>query len=490
MKKLSLQALSATFALTLVVCVIIISFINGCRKLDMQETSRSAIEVKFFNSHRSSESLVQTINGFMQRQNAKYNFVERTVKQIGYPYWDKAISVTEAATQRSETDSTVITYIPFVRDSQNIVNAALIVKTTATDTIFRYLCDWQYANPDSTTRWSPRNVFHIFSRLENYVFGRNKFRITDEIILSERENDYMDSAGLSFDSVNVNYTMEPLEGISGRNNLWALSLWCDNAYICLPLSSPFSGTKSNLSQTSGGNCASGYFLVVQVCTETWTWEESPGGGNGEPGGGGSGGGTGGPPPPPCGTSNPNRSSVTTPCGPGWTPIEEPGGGGSSPPNDSIIAENLKRLIQKSLNKPDSLHYEAQQDGNERTFTFVKTVTGDTAIMWIKTGTSHSSSPTLTYNSFAIFHTHQEDDPTGGSDKNQCFDGPDIYKLYKNVTVDGYPIETSIITTRDYYYAAVITDPIKFRDYIRTLCGSSDIKFIATQLVSCQIDNVC
>jgi hypothetical protein len=86
----------------------------------------------------------------------------------------------------------------------------------------------------------------------------------------------------------------------------------------------------------------------------------------------------------------------------------------------------------------------------------------------------SSAPSLGTRSIPFFSLIRKITPIGGTDKNQCFDGADIYKLYKNAAIDGYPIEASIITTRDYYYAAVITDPIKFRDYIRTICGTQNL----------------
>jgi hypothetical protein len=94
---------------------------------------------------------------------------------------------------------------------------------------------------------------------------------------------------------------------------------------------------------------------------------------------------------------------------------------------------------------------------------------------------------LNSHSFAFLHTHQEDDPVGGSDRNQCFDGPDIYKLYKNAGIDEYPIDVSIITTRDYYYAAVIVDINKFKSFIRNLCNSTQLTPIYNTLNNLHID---
>jgi|GEM_PF-5425927 len=126
---------------------------------------------------------------------------------------------------------------------------------------------------------------------------------------------------------------------------------------------------------------------------------------------------------------------------------------------------------------DSLHNQAQQDGDERTFTFNRNPNGDASVIYPLRGNSHSSQPNLFFTSFGFLHTHQEDDPIGGSDKNQCFDGPDIYKLYKNAVIDRYPLTVTIVSTRDYFYAIVITDFNKFKNHIESLSNSTNIYII-------------
>ncbi len=131
----------------------------SCRKVDRQpdEPSTSLIESKFFTNHVSPNPLVQAITQFTKGQNNKYQFVDKLVKQIGYPYWDKAITVASGASNRGASDSNYITFIPFVRDSQNYVNATLEVATSPTDTTFRIMCDWQY-NDTVQTGLSPKNL--------------------------------------------------------------------------------------------------------------------------------------------------------------------------------------------------------------------------------------------------------------------------------------------------------------------------------------------
>src|SRR5688572_25067647 len=108
MKKIISPPFGATFLSIFFICISVALLFNACRKIDYRnDQSIKALEERFFNSHKSSEPHVQALNGFMKRRNDKDHFVERTVKQIGYPYWDKAINVTGSASQRVESDSAV-----------------------------------------------------------------------------------------------------------------------------------------------------------------------------------------------------------------------------------------------------------------------------------------------------------------------------------------------------------------------------------------------
>jgi hypothetical protein len=439
MKINRLQLLSLGFTL-----VGILAFIS-CRKIDRQlgEVTSVNPQSKFFTEHASNKPLVQAINQYFKRLNNMENFVEKTIKKIGYPRWDKAITVKFSGfLNRGASDSTELTYIPFVREEDGFVNASLLVQTSPTDTAFKYICDWQYQYEQNglleDTAVSAERIAFTLMTLDKEVFGHTKYKLTDSKLF---ENYFPDSlrgnqSYLEFGTQNGNRNSNRTESMSSSITF---TIYCSS-------------------------CISLYWQIIYYYNLNGipTWEFT---------GGGGGGSSGNSTPPDCpGIPVSRGQNVTNPCSPGWIPVPPV----PPPPlNDSTIAENLKRLIQKAYNKPDSVHNAAQQDSTERTFSFLRS-RGDTTVMYIKPGTQHISSPTITSNTFAILHTHQEDDLTGGTDKNQCFDGPDIYKLYKNVGVDGYPIEVSIVTTRDYYYAAVITDPIKFRDYIRTLCGTQNL----------------
>lgn len=258
----------ATLLTILLICTTGLFFTNSCRKIDYQTKRTNESEERFFNGHKSGEPLVLSITHFMKRQNDKYGFVGKTVKQIGYPFWDKAIIVSEPASdQIGESDSTNITYIPFVRDSQNYVNAALLIKTTPTDTSFKYLCDWQYANADSaTTGLNPRNVFHLFAKFDQYVFGRNKFRIIDPELITDDENEMLISMGLSFDSAVVIYNIEPGQNSSGRNSVLVLSTWCDDVYTCI--NPQLLGFRTTTEIVPYLSCSTGYALHTLLCTST------------------------------------------------------------------------------------------------------------------------------------------------------------------------------------------------------------------------------
>lgn len=280
----------------------------------------------------SDDSIVQAINIYFKKYNNKHQFVGKTVNQIGFPYWDKSIifrKTDENPTGRGNSeDSVIVTYIPFVRDSQQFVNASLLVRTTPSDTSFQYLCDWQYAEfgfDTVQTGWNARNVFHVFAMLDRSVFSRNKFRITDENLLTAQETAALSSAGIMFDSTEVVCTYQPLttSGRNNRNNVLYEVLVCEDYSTCLEI-----GTGSQCLRLGGANYGPFGCCLISVtqtiCTTVWV--DIPGSGNGGgngSGSGGSGGGSGGgETPPECGSTLPGRTNLTDSCGPGWVPVEE------------------------------------------------------------------------------------------------------------------------------------------------------------------------
>ena len=464
----------------------------ACRKMDSLTTEEPSPQVKesrFFNEHKSSNPQVQGIADYVKRQNDKLGFVEKTTQMIGYPRWDKAMVIEKPVNQLLEDEggNQQVTYIPFVRDSQNYVNAALAVLINSGDTSMNYLCDWQYAqkqNSEISISDTAEHFAVLLMVMDKNVFGHTKFAITDKTLFKQNGNDAMfvtlnDNGGRLVETnttpgcYEATISWQDCPYIEKNGYCYGENGACDN---CAECTSSISWVYCEQGAGSGGGSGGG--------------SGSGSGGTGGTGGGSGGGGTGGGgTPPPCGgaiTPTSNLIETNAPCTPGWGPIlpDEP----DVPLNDTTIAMRLKRLITKAQVTIDSLHTKSQEDNKERTFTYIKTPT-DTSVMWIREGTSHTSSPTLAQNACAIFHTHYEDDPTGGTDRNQCFDGPDLYKVYKNFAIDKFPIETSIISTRDFFYAFVIVDVNKFRSFIRTLCNSIDIRIIAETLYNLHIDGM-
>lgn len=89
---------------------------------------------------------------------------------------------------------TSITMIPFSRPSENYINALLLFRTSATDTAYQFLCDWQYSEYGFDTaqaKWDARNIFHIFSEFEKSVFDHSTFVITDPRIFGDSTVEYL-----------------------------------------------------------------------------------------------------------------------------------------------------------------------------------------------------------------------------------------------------------------------------------------------------------
>ena len=289
--------------------------------------NNNSVEEKFFNNHASTEPLVKALNGFLQRTNDTLHFVEKTVSRIGYPRWDKALSFAKLATagKGNSADSTTITYIPFVRDSQNYVNATMIIQSSFSDTIFNYLCDWQYSRfgYDTTSNtWNAKDVFHLFSKFDYAVFDRIMFKITDPQLFGNPGNGRFPVVKIKQPEID--------EKKANKVSNYVTVETCTIYDVCY-------GTPEEYQNHCGGYCTEDcdlYDHSEEICTILY---EGTGGIGGDPGGGGGGGtgdGSGGDggatgggengdgTPGDC-NGNPtegNRTAINNTCGPGWEPI--------------------------------------------------------------------------------------------------------------------------------------------------------------------------
>ena len=367
-RKLKLLVTIATAAI-----VITLGYVS-CRKLDLQgvtiaDKTFTPAENKFFNSHRSADPVEKTIVAFLIKENSKKHFVEKTVDQIGYPRWDKivkrskttataaGISVMSADGNTSANTSDVY-YIPFARDSQNYVNASMVIKASPTDTSINYLCDWQYsskvhgsANVDTTAE----SYALFFMRLDNHTFGHTLYDLTDLSLFPKS----LPRAGKK----RLGFASNSNQPILGQSNRLASVEVCYDIYVC--------GAPDSYECAKGCdylNCAAkegewGYcYRVATICSG------GADGGNGSDGsidiglsggtgGSSGGGGTGSTPPSPCdGTTAPpqlvalsvnqSSSAVSTfqaqPCNsnPGWTPA---GGGSATTDANGFLYSRINEL---------------------------------------------------------------------------------------------------------------------------------------------------
>lgn len=220
------------------------------------------------------------------------------------------------ASGRGSTDTSYTTYfVPFVRGSQNFVNASLVINTSPSDTVFYYKCDWQYsewqnnANGYSDTAMSYAVFFMVMDRA---VFGHTKFKITDSLLF--RHNNHK-AVSVWLDSLSVggkgNDYYTPVE-LCQQTTTWGQNCpWlrdglncngpngtCDNCSVCIePTTTTYCWTIWALVVTGGGS-----------------------GGTGGTGGTGGGGGSGGSQTPPnCNPTAVKGANANPNCEPGWQP---------------------------------------------------------------------------------------------------------------------------------------------------------------------------
>lgn len=306
--KFNIITLFTILALTTLITVI------SCRKTDQPEGSTDItnfVENKFFNTNRTSDLTEQSLVRFIMRENNKNKFVEKAVSQIGYPRWDKIVKSENSKSNsfKGSSDSLLVSYyLPFVRDSQNYVNATMIIHAGIFDTTFSYICDWQYnqiQNSNSNITDSAEYYAVFFMCLDNRVFGYNKFTITDTTLFNNGQNTPL--------FVTLDSTIQS----SKSNTLIAIDhCWQVTVIYQVPCISVKPASKASRIEIG--------FACFTQTYQTYCWTEYINTNDGQTGAGGSTGGGGGNYglPPSCNgsTTVSKVNTQTLPCGSGWTPI--------------------------------------------------------------------------------------------------------------------------------------------------------------------------
>lgn len=431
----------------------------SCRKIDhisLREKPIVTTESRFFADHTPQDTLVKSILGFVKRENEKHQFVNKLIKKIGYPYWDKALVVrgSHGSNGRGHSDSTSTIFIPFVLDSANTVNNTLIVKTNPSDTNFLLLADWQYANmsygPPSVDS-TAENVALLFMLEDKNVFGYDRFTITDSSLFSTIPT-----------SPNYNGREIRFPASTGRTMLEYDVEVCFITYVC-----PYQDNEcsngcdyGNCSATNGDPC----YLVASICwyytydVGSGSW--STGGGGGPEGGGGAGGGWNSWDPPVCEEEPQGRSATYQDCGPGWTPpgidvpiaIDPCADAQAGASRATTLSQNSTYLTAKS-----NIQAAAASNNSENGVTFGRDASNTITASPIITGGTSSGNINASWpGAFADLHNHPNNTvPSQG----------DFYKLIEvNQNHSGYDTRF-VVTSSGSVYALLIVDLTKASTWV-------------------------
>jgi len=203
-------------------------FLFSCRKeYAGVSIPQEIVAERFFNEHRTNSTEEKQLIDYLNRLNAKKGFVNKTVERIGFPRWDKLVkySFLSNSSGRVATNSTISSggqdsatnyIIPFVRDTQNYVNAAMFIKIDKADTSINYLCDWQYTKYRALTSTAlAEDMAVFFMCLDRQVNGYNKFTIVDTTIFRVRNSKTQIVQLKNIDSSSVR-----------RDNFWSFQDLC------------------------------------------------------------------------------------------------------------------------------------------------------------------------------------------------------------------------------------------------------------------------
>lgn len=414
-------------------------FFSSCRKIaESTEPSVSGqLQQDFFTTHRSDDITEQKLVEYVKRQEERLRFVQKAIRQVGYPRWDKMIATTGRSNSQSflnNPGSSVIYYIPFVRGSENYVNAAMAITATASDTSFAWFCDWQYAQiPDDTISNNAEQYAVFFMALDKNVFRHQRFKIFDSTLFNTADSSrevYIDLR----DTHRPNHT----------TNLLSYVETCQEVMISF-VDCPYQGISPSCTPNCDRCllCMSSY--IYNYCWGEWLESGANGGGNA---------GGGGTPPAGGGTNGSGGSgSNTGEHGPGWGPLvgidttTVPQNPCAEAATTAEKATNLAKTPIFSTAKTD-IQAAAAADNQEHAISFGKGARGAIITSPMVNG-GHNSVPAgsgVVTNQFAHLHNHPGNSPQSSGD---------VYSLISSIA--NYTLSQTgyVVTANGTVYALVI-----------------------------------
>lgn len=289
----------------------------ACRKTDqlIEKPTKEPDEYRFFAAHYPTDHRVVAALEFLKRKNKDMDFVKTTITQIGYPYWDNAIVVknTDSNMRGANEDSVTVVFVPFVRDSQTVVNASMQIVMNGSDTAWDYVCDWQYQ--DTVDGMNGKQQSLLLMSLDRNVFGERIYRILDS-------NAY--GGGVSHVKIS-SATVASKNQSTGRGTsyyAWVTITVCGMQWVPVD-EGQVEGCEP------GPNCE--LYTEEEVCNEVLFWAYFEGGGSsgttGSGGSSGSGGGGSNGTPLECVPDLARGMTEQLNCEPGWIPGYSSSGSG-------------------------------------------------------------------------------------------------------------------------------------------------------------------
>lgn len=296
--------------------------LNSCHKSDLKKEispiQESTIKIKFFNNNRNFTQKENIIINYLQELNSKNNFVDSTVRLIGYPKWENSIYATAKPSLESKTsnenDSVNICFIPFIRPNENHVNSLLKLVMAPNDTTFNYICDWQFMD-SSTTGLPATSQTLLLTLVDKQIFGNRLYKINDSLcyhsVGSVNNAKYFRILS-STTAINTTYNQRQSDYYA-----WITMTVCTGEYV-----PPNNGQVVGC-DPGDPNCNA--YIYQETCTDIQIYSLIVTGGGSSTGGSGSstggGGGTGNSGlPPTCLSIIPKGANVNPNCDPGWNPV--------------------------------------------------------------------------------------------------------------------------------------------------------------------------
>ncbi|NCU05327.1 MAG: hypothetical protein GXC73_15220 [Chitinophagaceae bacterium] len=263
--------------------------ISSCRKTTQKENSsntlvKKALEREFFTIPTGTDKSVIRIAEKLKKYNSEYFFIDRVVKNEGFPIWDKSLilgnnSAYQITSRTANENDTLLVFIPLSPVNTTEINGVFAGKVVGDSVVkINHIKESDYAKLgfSDSSKLNADNLISLLMYIQNRVFGTESFVVNDLRLFKDIKPATKNKEKLiRFNAIN--------NELSSR----AINSRLIEIEYCYKISG---NTSNKLAASVGQRCDIYSYWIEDYTLPSFNDGDGDGGGGGNVGGGDSGGG--------------------------------------------------------------------------------------------------------------------------------------------------------------------------------------------------------